>query len=385
VISARIARDRAGRCPARASARALLAEPADAPESAQGDTMRYAIGLAALAAALGAYGCGGSTDGGPSGGAGSSATDGGDDGAAGPTPDQACGDVVKARCQRRDACTGGFESELRYGSESACEAREKIACLAGLAAPGTSGTSGSVETCAAAIPGESCDDFLANNPPSACTPAPGSVANGGACAFPAECQSTYCAIAKGATCGTCQPEPKAGDSCATTGECGRDLACSRATQICATYVATGGPCDKDHPCAPALSCVGASAKGSGTCQAAGATANAKCDPKEQTAPACDRAMGFYCQPSTGTCQTIELAGDGEACGVVNGAEVGCKAGGQCVIVGAAKSGTCKAPAADGAACDTQSGPPCMPPAQCVVTSDGGTSGTCTVPDATACK
>ena len=57
---------------------------------------------------------------------------------------------------------------------------------------------------------------------------------------------------------------------------------------------------------------------------------------------------------------------------------GCANGGNCYTV----SGTCKAAAADGAACDTAAGPPCMTPARCV--TSGSTAGTCTVPSGSMC-
>jgi hypothetical protein len=68
--------------------------------------------------------------------------------------------------------------------------------------------------------------------------------------------------------------------------------------------------------------------------------------------------------------------------------VDCKAGGLCVKAAPNdKTGVCKTAAADGAACDNDPaiGPPCLPPAKCVVPSgSSGTAGTCTVPNAATC-
>ena len=82
---------------------------------------------------------------------------------------------------------------------------------------------------------------------------------------------------------------------------------------------------------------------------------------------------------------------GSACGDIGAAPVtgvaDCTAGGACIKGSAsATTGTCMAPAADGAACnnDNTIGPPCLAPAKCVPTTTGGTAGTCTVPNATTC-
>jgi hypothetical protein len=50
------------------------------------------------------------------------------------------------------------------------------------------------------------------------------------------------------------------------------------------------------------------------------------------------------------------------------------------------TGTCAAPAVDGAACDNDPsmGPPCLAPAKCVPATSTATAGICTVPDAATC-
>lgn len=118
----------------------------------------------------------------------------------------------------------------------------------------------------------------------------------------------------------------------------------------------------------------------GQCKPAGATVGATCDAKQKTAPGCDREKGLYCTAG-GVCAAIAHAAATQPCGLVNGAEVDCAGGGRCVIPASATEGTCVAPAADGAACDSASGPPCLAPAKCVVTG-GGTAGTCRVPNGT---
>src|SRR5262249_27702027 len=107
-------------------------------------------------------------------------------------------------------------------------------------------------------------------------------------------------------------------------------------------------------------------------------------------PPCDGTMGYTCSGTTGsrTCAQITYVGNGMPCGSMNNTFFGCAGGGDCYtalgrLAESGESGTCKAPAADGAACDLVSGPLCLPRARCVV-FQGGTAGVCTVPNGLAC-
>jgi hypothetical protein len=81
-----------------------------------------------------------------------------------------------------------------------------------------------------------------------------------------------------------------------------------------------------------------------------------------------------------------FAGDGAACGTMaDGSFAQCIKGDCYTSTGPAAAnmtGTCKADAADGAACDVALGPNCTTPARCVPTS--GTAGTCVVPLGSSC-
>ena len=328
------------------------------------------LSMMAIASSLAA--CGGSTDGAqgsPDGGAGNSSVQ------------RACADAAKARCQKRDACTGGVSNKVKFGDEATCEARERASCETNLGAPGTGASSTSVEACAAALPGEACTDFLAGTVVAACQPKAGQGADGTPCVASAQCASTYCAVPKNAACGTCAPPPKAGDSCAATGACGAGLACLAITSVCVAEVGQGGTCDKNHPCATGSSCVGT--RTNSTCQPTGASAGVTCDPSERTAPGCERTLGLYCNATTGKCEMATLVGPGQPCGVVPGGFAICTGGGACQLsTTTPKTGTCVAPVADGAPCDPQGGA-CLSPARCVVTT--GTAGTCRLPDPGACR
>jgi hypothetical protein len=369
---------------------------------------RTNVALAALF--LTAAACGGSTTNSTGTGASSSSSSGStssgstSSSSSGTSIAQACADSAHASCTERDKCSSNSYLNTRnYGSEGICETREELTCNTALAASGTGQTPTAVEGCVAAYPTYTCPNFLDNNPPVACATPAGKLATGAACGANAQCVSTFCAIAQYAVCGTCQPPPTAGATCATTAECGHDLACAiptlATTGVCAPYGALNAMCLTGvAPCASGLSCVGdvEATKTMGTCQASGAAPNAACDGSRKTMPGCNNDLGLFCIPTAkgsavGTCQSASLAPAMMPCGDVGAAPITgiieCDSGGTCKKAAATDTmGTCQAPAADGANCDSDPlvGPPCLAPAKCVVEGDGGTAGICTVPNATKC-
>jgi hypothetical protein len=299
--------------------------------------------------------------------------------------DQACSDVAQARCGKRMTCTNGAGITRTWGDMTTCLAREKLTCSIGLAAPSTGNSPSQVEKCVVAMAGESCSDFLDNNPPADCAPV-GPRATGGACAFTGQCASAFCNNDKTSVCGTCGAMPAAGTSCATA-NCGHNQECVTTTEICQEFGAMGAACDADVPCAADLSCVGATATAMGACMAASATAGMPCG---GTTPGCDGTMGLSCGGAAGakTCMSVNYVGDGMACGTLTGGTFqACAGGGTCyTATGVALSsqmGACKAPAPDNGACDTTLGPGCLAPARCITTA-GGSAGTCTVPSGATC-
>src|SRR5579871_4844994 len=86
---------------------------------------------------------------------------------------QACTDVAKAQCALLDSCrTNG--TILVYGNLGTCITQLMGECMTALAAPGTGSNPGIRESCAQALMpqpnmfGESCQDYLQNNPISQC-------------------------------------------------------------------------------------------------------------------------------------------------------------------------------------------------------------------------
>jgi hypothetical protein len=157
----------------------------------------------------------------------------------------------------------------------------------------------------------------------------------------------------------CSSAGAVGEACNLNSDCQPDVICNGG--VCEMPVDMNGACSSSNPCKLTLACIG------GTCQ----------PPlqKGATCPSggieCDLLHGLYCNPTSMKCETILLAGGGASCGIVGNAFIACGANGLCV------GGKCSAPAADGAACDPQNGPPCSPNAVCA-------SAKCVVPDPAAC-
>jgi hypothetical protein len=301
---------------------------------------------------------------------------------------QACGAVAAARCARLQACAPNTLLS-NYGSTSACETSFTTSCVNALAAPSNGNTAANTEACAQAIPGWACADYQNDqNIPTPCQQQKGALASGTSCAFNGQCQSGYCQIPLYGRCGTCEAQPTAGTDCSNLANCGPGLECTEDTKTCVVPQGSGKPCAPGMPCGYELSCVGANADAGtmGTCMAAGTTAGVTCDPKLEAAGGCAEGQGLFCDGVTKTCQAYAIASGGEPCGAVDGGAAECTGASRCVRGADGGPRTCVAPAAEGNGCVTpgNDGPGCLAPDKCVVTVDGGTSGTCLQTTAAAC-
>jgi hypothetical protein len=63
----------------------------------------------------------------------------------GPTASQACGDSARTRCSKYATCQPLGET-MRYADDATCVARETLACMNALAAPGTGNSPQAVRT-----------------------------------------------------------------------------------------------------------------------------------------------------------------------------------------------------------------------------------------------
>jgi hypothetical protein len=305
---------------------------------------------------------------------------------AGVSPVKACTDLAQAVCMKRASCTNGAGILRANGDMTTCVSREELMCSTALAAPDTGNNPDMVEKCVAAYATYSCTDFLNGNPPAPCAPAGARPVNA-ACTFNGQCASAFCGRSKNSNCGVCAAAPAPGDACGSS-NCGHNQTCTAVSMVCAVFGGAGAMCGNDAPCGAGLNCEGANASTAtmGTCQAAATTPGTACG---AGTAGCDPTVGLFCGGVAGskTCKMTAFVGDGAPCGLMSdGTRAGCQAG-DCYatgrLAGVAEVGTCKAFAADGAACDAMLGPTCMSPARCEPTGDGG-AGVCTVPDATTC-
>jgi hypothetical protein len=317
----------------------------------------------------------------------------GTDGGPAVTAAGACADVAKANCAKRVSCFDKINPTgtgiLRvFGTMDECLTRETLMCGNALAAPDTGNSPALIEQCAAALSGESCADFFAENAPAACEPT-GPRESGKPCAFDGQCATGFCSGTKNAACGTCAAPPAAGASCASS-LCARDQLCNPDTLLCYTPGASGDPCATETPCGYGLSCPtssGADASASHACVSAVADLGASCG---GTKAACDPMQGLFCSGPAGakTCVKIAYVGDGATCGALDsGGFTSCIAGGCYTasgLAGSGEQGKCKADVTDGAPCDIVLGPGCQLPARCVVTA-GGNTGVCTEPTGASCS
>jgi hypothetical protein len=302
----------------------------------------------------------------------------GGDATPGVSDDQACTDVANARCNKHQSCSQVFIA-MQFGDLTTCVGREKQICLNAHGARGNAGSAEGTEKCAASIGDQTCADVLDNVQTDACAAASGAGADGSSCAFASQCKNKFCALPDDAQCGTCGSVPPPGSSCATS-NCAPGLACPASSQTCTALAQNGASCGKSNPCASGLTCVGATPTANGSCVPSANTVGAPCDPLRRTGPGCDRNAGVGCDLATSKCVAVQIVGAGVPC---DGEVTFCGGGGTCFFATGSKIGTCVAPAADGAACDSAVGPGCLNPSKCI-RSGGGTSGTCVFPDASPC-
>ncbi len=312
---------------------------------------RSFLALSFLSTALLAIGCGDDTTNTTSGGPTISAAD-------------ACAALGKAVCAKIQSCSP-LIYESNYADTADCEAREALRCSSVFEAEGSNSTPSDTKGCADAFGSTTCDDLFSGNLPAACEPTPGTLANGAPCGREVQCASTQC-VTKGELCGVCAEPIQAGGACTAGEECERGLACINSA---CTALGTEGSSCTAAPCTSTLACV------NGMCVKPVA-AGAACM-KMNGVDNCDKLQGLYCN-AMNVCQQVKLVAAGQPCGFLNMEIVGCASNGFCRVPMGMMSGTCIAPAADGAACDQMQGPKCLPGALCV-------NNVCALNDTTTCN
>jgi len=274
--------------------------------------------------------------------------------------DQACSDLANARCQKFNSCSS-FLLKVFYGNIATCEARKELLYSAGLSAKGVTVTPSQLEACVLATSAQSCSDGWAHKDACHLT---GSLPDGSACGAGIQCQSGYCKIPWGKTCGVCTTPATAGANCTSNSDCASELICAGGQ--CKTLGAAGAPCSDSQPCQEDFYC------NNGTCAKPATSAGTPCD--KNVPRSCSVISGLYC-PESGVCKNIQLVPGGSSCGL----GTWCEGDGVCKQKSPnALSGTCVSRVADGQHCDASQSLYCMSPATCV-------SGQCVLPNPPACN
>lgn len=294
----------------------------------------------------------------------------GDDGAepAAITTAQACADWASAVCAQTSTCAPARLGDS-FRDLSTCLHWETEICTRITSAEGAQGTASQWKSCAGAIQDATCDEWLhagTEELDEACAIA-GALEDGSACRYGEQCASAFCRTPDGLDCGVCASKRPLGTACTDSYECEGDLICQA---VCIEPAGAGADCDDVMLCDEAFVCVGADAGTPGICRKPLAEGEG-CDPQ---ADACDWQVRLFCHPELGTCQSVDLAPVGAACGrQPDGSYVRCE--GFSAFCG--DTDTCVPTLADGASCDP-AGTPCTSPAECI-------DGACAVFDAGSCK
>jgi hypothetical protein len=263
-------------------------------------------------------------------------------------PQADCEAFARAICTRLEVCST-FLVAGSYGSVDACITRTAYTCLDALALPDSSATALGIAGCATALSDVSCNAVLENALPEACTLVPGARVDGAACVADAQCESTRCARAlASARCGSCAPPAPSEGQCVANTDCVHGLVCTSDGR-CRSPAAQGAACDTTHPCSLPWVCA------AGSCQPALELA-ATCDPM---ADRCNPYAALSCDYNTQRCAVWARSAAGQGCGYTAQGLAACVGAATCQLTDDWQ-GTCRAPAADGGACESS----CHAPAQC---------------------
>lgn len=258
-----------------------------------------------------------------------------------------CDGLLDAYQSLADRCEGTavtFTPTERTNYAASCE---QLVTISGISNYGSQ-----VAGCATVVRFAACNDLESALE---CT-IKGTLPDGAPCGTGAQCAGGICTNAtqpdpqSEITCGVCASFIEVGAACTSFGseECDTNLTCVNGS--CVANGHQGDPCDDadDPECGPNLICdssgrcgplptLGASCPSS-TCAEPFVCLNGTCGAASSEGGPCptgeECAVGLVCNAMTSTCQKPIIAESGEACGSVNGQEVGCDGGLTC------PNGTC---------------------------------------------
>jgi hypothetical protein len=226
-----------------------------------------------------------------------------------PSEQAACHDLAAAQCKQLIQC-GSSLVPAYFGSDgNACIAQVAAACMATYWFPGSGATSASLEACASATRGASCDSYGVSLP--LCPLPPGTFANGAWCSSNAQCAGGECSFAAAGynDCGSCVEKTSAAPPCRADVDCVSPQICKDGG-ICAlgslgsacSVPGALSVCDSDLICAPT-----------------GVAGSGVCSHRPQTGESCaagnssvNCASGATCNSSE-VCEAIQFAPLGQKC------------------------------------------------------------------------
>jgi hypothetical protein len=172
-----------------------------------------------------------------------------------PTAMMYCQGYAAALCAKEAQCdpTG---LRVFYGDEAACARSTAEACLVVSVSPDVAWTAEARATCGAELAATTCDDYLTDRGPAACTAPPGLRKPGDYCRYNGQCDDGRCLAPTDSPCGRCvasTPGKPAGSACASSRECDVELVCL--AKQCAPASAEGGACANDLDCQGYLVCI----------------------------------------------------------------------------------------------------------------------------------
>jgi len=311
----------------------------------------------------------------------------------------ACTRLAINRCNQFKVCEGQIIVDRVYGSQVGCHAFLEATCMDGLLLPWSGDTPMRVNACADAVANPtpaSCAAHLIGADIAICTAPGGGIENGGICLGGEQCASGVCqSYSTAEPCGTCRARIALGGNCfGAARACVTGTVC--AWEVCVTPARIDEACSSAKPCGLGLACLAKSDLVADTTCRKFAMEGETCG-ADGVAPPCDNRFSVYCNYGPGgatfprgKCTLLKLADAGGTCGTLaDGTQIACKSavcrrdlsGGQ-----SSPTGTCIARVKLGEACNTQSqtGPLCGPGLICVLTTAGGTTGTCGARDFAMC-
>jgi hypothetical protein len=240
--------------------------------------------------------------------------------------------------------------QYEFSGLPSCISAAQLACAASIGAPHTGATPALFQQCGAAIASRACDQPSTNAGASACSPHGGDIANGGTCGDSWQCASGRCTTGGGVVCGTCVAQVPEGGAC-TDIECADGLVCTAASQgsttrVCSPPVSAGGPCFDSSVC-PGNTACGAT---TGTCDPLPGAGEA-CDIKStfcdlsQSLLLCAPYQGICAAPGS-------LVASGQPCGWLTTTAPYAQCDGYCALNPGSNAGTCLAFLAEGQTCTT---------------------------------